>query len=69
MHMNLYFITTFPFVKNSISMSWGGWSDDLSGIWKFEYEMYEIRGTPLVEGKIIATGTIYLNTSHVSYRT
>lgn len=48
-------------------MTWGGWSDDLSGIFKFEYEVYEIRGTPLAEEKIIATGTVYLNSSHVSY--
>lgn len=48
-------------------MSWGGWNDNLSGIWKFEYEVYEIEGTPMAEKKVITTGTIYLNTSHVSY--
>lgn len=48
-------------------MSWGGWNDDLSGIWKFEYEVYEIEGTPMAEKNVITTGTIYLNTSHVSY--
>lgn len=48
-------------------MTWGGWSDDLSGISKFEYEVYKIRGAPLAEGKVIATGTVYLNSSNVSY--
>lgn len=64
----MYFTGTILFFKNSVLMSWGGWSDDLSGIWKFEYEVYEIGGTPMAEGKVITTGTIYLNTSHVSYR-
>lgn len=54
------------FLKNSIQMTWGGWSDDLSGIWKFEYEVYDTSGTPLEER--IASGTIYLNTSHVSFK-
>lgn len=47
-------------------MTWGGWSDDLSGIWKFEYEVYDTSGTPKEER--VANGTIYLNTSHVSFK-
>ena len=46
-------------------MTWGGWVDDLSGLWKYEYEVYEVTGTPLSEKKTITTGTIYLNTSLV----
>ena len=46
-------------------MLWGGWADDLSGIWKYEYEVFEVTGTPLKEINLITTGTIYLNTSLV----
>ena len=42
-------------------MTWGGWADDLSGLWKYEYEVFEVTG----EKKLITTGTIYLNTSLV----
>lgn len=47
-------------------MTWGGWTDDLSGIWKFKYEVHEIGGIHMVENKFITGGTIYLNTSVVS---
>lgn len=46
-------------------MTWGGWNDDLSGIWKFEYDVHEIEGIPLKEKPPIAEGTIFLNTSVV----
>lgn len=46
-------------------MTWGGWNDDLSGIWKFEYDVHEIEGSPLKEKPRFAEGTIFLNTSAV----
>lgn len=46
-------------------MTWGGWNDDLSGIWKFEYDVHEIEGSPLKEKPRFAEGTIFLNTSVV----
>lgn len=48
-------------------MFWGGWNDDFFGIWKFEYEVYEIEGIFMVEKKVIIIGIIYLNISYVSY--
>ena len=47
-------------------MTWGGWVDDLSGLWKYDYEVFEVKGTPLRENDLITNGTVYLNSSFVS---
>ena len=52
---------------SSITVTWGGWDDALSGLWKYEYDIFEVKGTPLSEKDPIATGTVYLNTSLVSF--
>ncbi|XP_078322971.1 uncharacterized protein LOC111122905 [Crassostrea virginica] len=51
---------------NSISVTWGGWTDDLSGLWKFEYEIFEVKGITLNEQIFITEGTMYLTTSLIS---
>lgn len=61
-----YRIYIYLYLKSSISMTWGGWTDDLSGIWNFQYAVHEIGGIHMVENKFITGGTIYLNTSFVS---
>ena len=48
-------------------MTWGGWADDLSGLWKYKYEVFEVTGTPLRETDMIEEGTVYLNSSLVSF--
>lgn len=64
---SLLILFSVLFFKNLILMFWGGWNDDFFGIWKFEYEVYEIGGIFMVEGKVIIIGIIYLNKSYVSY--
>lgn len=49
-------------------MTWGGWADDLSGLQKYQYEVYEfgLGGSELYEQLLVKSATdISLNATEV----
>ena len=62
------FSEAFVFFQSNITFTWSGWTDDLSGLALYEYEVYEMKilHTSFHESLLVQNGTVELSATSLN---